>query len=85
MTSIELYYFKIHNPATGKSWRTQQRMTLLEAAERYGEGSYQALDWTRVVRDSADRKGLPVMAWQSKLRLIPASSAKGIPGRTRPR
>ena len=73
MTSIELYYFRIHDPATGKSWRTPHRMTRLEAAERYGEGSYQVLGWTRVVRESADRKELPARARHSKLRLIPQS------------
>jgi hypothetical protein len=50
MPTHELYFFKVRDQISGK-WRQERyRLTDETARERYGEGNYERLDWTREVR-----------------------------------
>ena len=50
MTLLELYHFKVRDPVTGKWRTTNYRLTVEEARQRYGEGNYEVLEWSREVR-----------------------------------
>ncbi len=52
--SLILYRFKVRDPITGKWYRTNYRLAVEEAQERYGEGNYELLEWSKEVRDVGD-------------------------------
>ena len=55
MPTRELYLFNVRNPITRKWRQTRYRLTAENARERYGEGNFERLDWTREVRDVGPR------------------------------
>ena len=51
-----LYYFRVRDAITGKWRQTRYRLSEADALDRYGEGNYELLDWTREVRDGDPSK-----------------------------
>jgi len=51
MASIELYRFKVRDPVTAKWHQTQYRLDVETARERYGEGNYELIEWSKEVRE----------------------------------
>jgi hypothetical protein len=45
-----LYFFRVRDSISGKCRQTRYRLTENEARQRYGEGNYERLDWSREVR-----------------------------------
>ena len=56
MAPHELYLFKVRDLVSGKWRQTRYRLTDETARERYGEGNYERLDWSREVRDGDPHK-----------------------------
>ena len=46
---MELYLFKIRDSLTGHWQQTRYRLTVAQARERFGEGNYEPLEWSREV------------------------------------
>jgi hypothetical protein len=50
MTELRLYRFKVRDPITDKWRTTRYHLTAEETRERYGEGNYELLEWSREAR-----------------------------------
>ena len=48
---MELYLFKVRDSLTGHWQQTRYRLTVAGARERFGEGNYELLEWSREVRE----------------------------------
>lgn len=47
---VVLYRFKVRDSNTGKWRQTRYSITLEEAKERYGDGNYEPLEWSKEIR-----------------------------------
>jgi hypothetical protein len=48
---MELYLFKVRDSITGHWQQTRYHLTIAGARERFGEGNYKLLEWSREVRN----------------------------------
>jgi len=51
MPAQELYLFKVRDSLLGHWQQTRYRLTVAAARERYGEGKFELLEWSREVRE----------------------------------
>jgi hypothetical protein len=51
MRAQELYFFKVRDSLLGHWQQTRYRLTVAAARERFGEGKFELLEWSREVSE----------------------------------